>query len=126
MLVNEATTKDELSRMLLEYNQPKEDDDGRFSNQMNSFSNLQSFNDNFNEEESREKDRSKELIAMPNSLFPQCSFSLIFTSNITYKNFQIMRNQFLLIFKITYPDDFFKKVYEKKYLTIFGLDKSSK
>lgn len=102
------------------------DDDGRFSNQMQSLSNLQSFNDFYIPENSYLKEEAHGAVSIPNTFLAQCFFSLIFTSTITYKNFQIMKNQFLLIFKVIYPEDFFKKIYEKKYFTLFGMEKSSK
>lgn len=91
------------------------------SNPKFSISNLQSFNDNqFNT-----SNILKEDIQLPETFF-DCQINLLFTSLVTFKNFQLMRNQFLLIFKVKYPEDFFKKIYEKSYFTIFGFDKSSK
>jgi ribosomal protein S18 acetylase RimI-like enzyme len=105
----------------------KEDiDESKFSNQFPSFSNLQSFNEFVVPDNSILKDPCRDIMQIPETLVTQCKISLIFSSNITYKNFQIMRNQFLLIFKVAYPEDFFKKIYDKKYFTIFGMDKSSK
>jgi ribosomal protein S18 acetylase RimI-like enzyme len=49
-----------------------------------------------------------------------------YTSFITYKNFQTLRNHFLLLFKVNYPEEFFRKIYLKQYFTIFALDSSNK
>jgi ribosomal protein S18 acetylase RimI-like enzyme len=125
MLVNEATPNQEITRLLQESQITKEDDDLKLSNQMMSMSNLQSFNDNFVSNDSIAKQNSRLELQLPDSSF-QNTISITFTSVMTYKNFQIMRNQFLLIFKVTFPDEFFKNVYDKKYFTIFGMDKGSK
>ncbi len=40
---------------------------------------------------------------------------IIFTMAFNLKTFQIIKNHFVSIFKVTYPDQFFTDVYNKKY-----------
>ena len=124
MLVNEVQTIELPLKTVESF--PPEDDDCRQSNQFGSFSNLQSFNENIFANSLAKNQSENCAMPLPDNSIPHCGFSLTFTSNIIYKNFQIMKNQFLLTFKVSYPEDFFKKVYDKKYFTIFGIDKISK
>ena len=59
MLVNEVTPNDKILQMLHESHITKDDDDLKLSNQMLSFSNLQSFNDNFIQDGSIPKENSR-------------------------------------------------------------------
>jgi len=51
---------------------------------------------------------------------------IIFTSVFNLKTFQIIKNLFVSLFKITYPEDFFIDVYNKKLHSIIGLIKETK
>jgi len=56
---------------------------------------------------------------------PPSAFQIHFTFIISAKVFQLIKKQFLILFKIVYPTDFFQKVYEKKYYSIVGLNRLS-
>jgi len=49
-----------------------------------------------------------------------------FTSSFNLKTFQTIKNHFKSIFKVTYPEEFFQDVYQKKYFTIIVKDSHSK
>lgn len=61
-----------------------------------------------------------------NFLITTSNLNLTFTNNFNLSTFQIIKNSFLSLFKIIYPDEFFKNVYEKKYRSIIGFEKSHK
>jgi ribosomal protein S18 acetylase RimI-like enzyme len=93
-----------------------------------SFTNLQSFNaDQFLSEHSEiGKDEYKDFLPLPDTMFT-FNVNLTFTSILPDKYFYIMKNHFKVLFKITYPESFFEKVYRsEEYQTILGIDKSSK
>ncbi len=92
------------------------------------FSNLESFNTiKLSEQIDFDQIRNNnDVIELPDTYHSNNAISLSFTSNVTYKNYQNLRNQFLLLFKIKYPDEFYKRIYDKKYATIFGINKSTK
>jgi len=135
MLVNEAMTSIKPSEQFGESIFNLDDDEAPFdaptSNNLISLSNLQSFSE-FNDPNSaymaiRElKNESHDSIKLPDSIYPKCSIKLTFTSTIAYKNYQIIKNLFLLIFKVVYPEEFFRRMYEKTYFTILGMDKGTK
>jgi ribosomal protein S18 acetylase RimI-like enzyme len=124
MLVNEVPIKDQF--IVTNDNFSPDEDDAKLSNQFGSFSNLQSFNENYFAGTVAKNDSENCALQIPDHSIPFCGLSLTFTSNITYKYFQLMKKQFSLIFKVNYPEEFFKKVYEKNYFTIFGIEKISK
>jgi ribosomal protein S18 acetylase RimI-like enzyme len=53
------------------------------------------------------------------------SLGLMFTTKFSNKIFLQLKKQFLVLFKVTYPEEFFKKVHEKKYHTVIGLEAES-
>jgi len=52
--------------------------------------------------------------------------SISFTNVFDLSLFQSIKNHFLSIFKITYPDEFFDDIYHNKYHSIIGLEKDSR
>jgi ribosomal protein S18 acetylase RimI-like enzyme len=104
--------------------EPKRDfdeDDWRVSQDMHSLSNLQSFNDIASQNLAQE-DCGDNL-----DITTQYFTEVTFTSNVEQDNhLQILKNHFLLLFKVHYPDEFFDKIKSKEYKTILGLEKSSK
>ncbi len=124
MLVNEVQNKEPYFGTIENFS--PEEDDCKLSNQFGSFSNLQSFNENYFEGTGAKNESENCVLQLPDHSIPQSGFFLTFTSNITYKYFLIMKKQFTLIFKVCYPEEFFKKVYDRKYFTIFGIEKLSK
>jgi ribosomal protein S18 acetylase RimI-like enzyme len=93
----------------------------RISHDMHSLSNLQSFNDMLSQHIAQE-DLANNL-----DITSQYFIDVSFTSNIERNNhFQILKNHFMLLFKVNYPEDFYEKIKSKEYNTILGLEKSSK
>jgi ribosomal protein S18 acetylase RimI-like enzyme len=54
------------------------------------------------------------------------SMDIVFSNKFSNKQFIQIKKQFLLLFKVTYPEEFFKKIFERKYHTIIGLEEESK
>lgn len=48
---------------------------------------------------------------------------IIFSSKMNSRQFQIMKNNFNTLFKISYPEDFFQKIQNHQYKTIIGFNK---
>jgi len=59
----------------------------------------------------------------PQKDFTKSSTQVSFTNKFDLATFQSIKNSFPFIFKITYPDEFFNKVYLKKYHSIIGTEK---
>jgi ribosomal protein S18 acetylase RimI-like enzyme len=97
-----------------------EDDWGK-SQDMNSMSNLQSFNDMSSQQQVYEDCRHNLDVTA------QYFIDVTFTTNVEKNNtLQVLKNHFMLLFKVLYPDDFYDKIKSKEYCTLLGLEKSSK
>jgi ribosomal protein S18 acetylase RimI-like enzyme len=97
-----------------------EEDWGK-SQDMHSMSNLQSFNDMLSQQQIREDVRHNLDVTA------QYFIDVIFTTNVERNNtLLILKNQFLLLFKVLYPEEFYDKIKSKEYCTLLGLEKSSK
>jgi len=98
-----------------------DEEDWRVSQDIHSLSNLQSFNDFLSQNVAQ--DNIADNLDMTTQYFTEITF----TSNVDKDNtIQILKNHFLLLFKVNYPEEFFERIKSKQYKTILGLEKSSK
>jgi len=51
---------------------------------------------------------------------------VLFSTNFDLSTFRIIKNSFLVLFKIKYPEEFFTDVFQRRYRSILGLEKETK
>ena len=68
-------------------------------------------------------DKSKTQKSHPQKDFTKSSTQVSFTTKFDLATFNLIKNSFPFVFKITYPDEFFNNIYLKKYHSIIGLEK---
>ncbi len=61
-----------------------------------------------------------------NCLLSANSIHLKFTCLFNLQTFQTIKKSFLSLFKVSYSEEFFNDVYQKKYHSIIGIDKGNK